>query len=1459
MNIFEQVKQVKEDPRYKDLTFEKKVKVNQYLADQVTRSADFYNFKADQQQELKRAILTTMPGISDKTYADPEVEDRAKKLLEQADSMRTGKADISFLDGIQEGSRDYLTGKVVNGIADLFIKGDYTESLYGDDIKDIEKYRDYVANVYRPEGAADYRAGKIIGNILGFGADAVGMSMLYGSVGAPGLIGKALGQKVLQESFTKAGAYIPKMLLQGAIETTGYIGETALADYITGKLDEPNEVTSFIQNIPSTAGKGLAYFAFGESLGLGLGAAFKNLKKVYSKKGFRPDSLMPKLNESLDAVTEAWRTTLKEGTISKDNLKALRSAGFDDEAISKLKRRATDANLVKDFKALEDDPDKLRQASLKILYGMETENVGGALKVTTFDNEPLKRFEILENDKELKDFLIKQNRKLLNRSWETSYKLAGDELGKLELKFEIGDGKIEPIKVKQVSKIFEVRDTVPTKTLENTAKKLLKSEDIKVVPVEGYFKSKFPAKTNTIFIPTKIENPDQAKKFAKQYFQQLEYLSDGKIKVDSRALSRFVGSSSYVKYNKTFLKEQLSVDQFKIDPEGTVSLKLDPEQDWLTFDTLEDAAAHVHASMYTPGEVGAILSRKKGYRLEVDPDSGKLTIDTGGEVITKESMTDLFKDPNLRPNLPYEKRPKFVWLNENILTEESLGEGSITELREKIKQFEKEKAQIINLYADDTGEVNVDNLSFKVKAVIHENGFERTFDTLDQAKRWLSRDHKVYENLREDLYEKGWKLSPASGGFKIQSAGKDPIFVKSLDEAREQVAKVDDIFNVPEFFNENEISQAETVVKNFSKYQDYLEKELTGLYKKQARYEKKGYADNRLIQLFNKWFVPVRERIASSGNKAALELFDEGHTANRLFTSKYAEAKLLMQGLFHGKGREFSLTELNNMGDILLKEVEPSEWFKVAEELKIDLKPEHIKTMQAVRDALDVLGEKFGIPAKDYIKNYFPRLRDMKQADFIQMISTPRSGIGDQWFKHLRTEDFVSTQFQNNIEQIMDLYLRVGYRELYLGNTVEKIANYTRAARAGKTDPIPNDILKLLEDTNEKIIGRVYSSDKARNIADRIEANRAHADKLLKKAQKTNMDQEVLASKLQAEMNRDYGIMVQDAVTSALMAFKMKMPLRNMSQVFTVLGSTTGYSPVLKAQKFIGDSPDEAVKFYRELYEKGIIKPREGKAFDLGQVHNAIKNLNHTGLNNFYNSDDYTRLVASKTASILFQENYPRLAKGEIDIETFMKNAKFNHLDEVDRIKATSLIQQGDIAGAETLLQRRLTDLTMFSYDQMSKPEGMNSMVGKLFGQYSTYPFSFAQFLRRGFKAEPVKFTARLLIGGSLIAKFYSDVLGMDYMLPDNPLQTVMFTGGPAMTTGLSAYTDGLRLIQDPSIGKVRGISKEIGRTFVPLYGVSSKVIEGMHHITEGDYHAGLINFMGAKVKEGSAIRNIIE
>lgn len=1202
-DIFEVTKQVLASPEYQQKSFEGKVQIKQALMENLSRTDQFLQMDLENRQQVRKAFLTDIAGFNPEDFAGAEPE--VQEILTDIQNVRGGgQSSLNAWDGFVEGTRGFLSGKIGAGIVDIFTAGDTTEALFGDKRQEVEKYRDYVYNTYDPEGLKDYKAGKAFGVVGGFAADALAMTTLYGGIGQAGLLTKGfsgVANKLLQASAakygTKALAYIPLAIGQGLFEGTMYIGEEALAQKITGTLDSDAEIQSFIENIPSTFMKGIGYFALGETLGAGfsrLTGGLKSLAPVFTGKGARNETFHAIRSKADADLVDGIRAVLGGDESARAKFEALKSYGVDDKTVNDLYEGMLRVKSLQDPNLYLDNPAELNKLAWKTMYGMDVEYLDGAMRVSSFNNEAIEP-KVFENDLDLSKFIQKNYEKVQNIQFEEVAKIASDRLGTVRLEaMSVGGKKSQDFDNQEILSAFrpESKMVDPDQMRELASKYITK--DFKIQPVDDYFRTgtKTMAADGTILVPTRVSNGREADKFARDFLEQLSKNTDARFEFDTKNLSSLLRDTGSVKYSNSFIKRLAGADNVKFH-EGGITDILEQGKVVYRATSLEDAASYVHAKQFTDPEIAAHVKKQTGYVMQKDGNA--IVIKDGDKTVnTFASMQDLFKNEAYRPAIPFESRPSFLSIDMSAPPSEvsTFATGKAGQIAEALSQYSKTGKGVVEGKVRGGQKFTYDPKWNKYKVTLGDTGFSKEFNDLTSAEAWLKKDLGVYQNLQEEALEKGFMIQPVRNGYQVYTPNMEPKFAPNLKEAEKVVASLDDVRNVKDIFDGTD-DEWDLILDSRIKAGEYAKDQIDKLgLMREVRATKYPGGFRKSIE---KVFVPIRERMEKTGNKQAIDLFDRMVGADRAFREEYSRLKVQTNALFHGKNK-YTAYDLQTMGAVLGGEFPQNDWESALKKLDSNLDPQKlskmVSTMDSYRKILDSAGQRFNIDPATWEENYFSHVVKQdpsnlhKMLNFDVMKAAEGQGkieMGDEFFRHLRSEDWISGVSENNIETVMDVYLRAGLRKQYLDSVIKDTQSFIRG------NDVTLEEVVLLKESADKLAGQVYSSDRAKEMLERLERVSYKAKQIIDgqgKYEKLTPQQR--AKKAMDVRNSNYQAFANDLVTSSLMAFKMKMPVRNVSQVFTVLAPLADAGYVADAMKSL-DSRAAQEALYKELHTKELL------------------------------------------------------------------------------------------------------------------------------------------------------------------------------------------------------------------------------------------------------------------------------
>ena len=1459
MGPFELSKDVQSDPRFAQKTLEEKVQIRQYLLGEMKYTSEYQGMAAEDRASFDREYMaSSMPGLDMASLVNGDEEDaRSAQFLNQAQTaIDMGKADINFGEGFVETSTNFVSGKLGAWAVDLFTEEDTTKRLFGDRSDEYRRYRDYVLETMDPEGITDWKIGKAAGNILGFAADAYVSASLYGGVGAAGLLTKGVGKIGMQTAGKTALTYLAQFGIEGA----GYVVEEAIADAITGELNSNTQFADYMATVPGDFGKGIIMSMFGEALGIAAGGAMKGMGRTFTPNGFGASRVKNLQKEDIPTLFQGILDGA-QGKLTPEFRSAMKAGGFSKDAQRKILNSFEDTKMALDPTNFRKDPDAFKQSMFKAAWGMDTVVKGDFVTIKTFGGQVVDPPRVSQTMGEFHANMKELSTDFDNDKFLSMSKLKSNKDGTLNLQ-AIGRESTQKIAMNadSTAKVFRpgITGEVNTAEVEALYKQLTAAENVKIVPVENYFSVKRPVAgldadgNMLITVPKNVDSADQAVRFSKDFFTQVKSFS--KIEYDAKQLEGLLRSTGNLKHDLSTLQYFYKGNQYKLKPGGQVDVHIREGKDgWQAYESVEQAARDAHIRSMSEDSLNSYYATTKGLHLFKEGDGRVSLKDSKGKVVvTKENVEELYADDLYRPPLAEAMKPQFKAFapipGETKMTIKNTSKDQTLQTYEVIKKNAKKFAKnpeetFVKEFAKQ-GTMIADPKFMTYRVQMGENGLRKDFSSFTEAQKWLNKGMKTFNDLEGEAWERGVRLEPFNGGYSVESAMLPRKFFKELDDAQAYIATQSDILDSRELIEGMTNADLRLVAKNLEDAVKVVHGLDTKQTEKAAKY--RGEGRSRLEKGADKLFTPITERFSQIGDQYAMRLNRQTTAADNMFHAEYGDFKKKLTALFHNKNGDSSVQDLRNMYNILKVEQNASSWQKTADDAGIELTQDMKSKMKAVRGIFDTYGARFGIDFKMWVDDYLPRISDPKapgrmnkREDFDALIKKKAPTKLDPFFKHLRIEDHIQTAFQDNLEGILDTYVRTGLKTVHF----EDVINASRKYIKGNTGS--EEAKRLLHIQNEQSIGRVYSSEKATQVRNKYEHNKFKADKILAGEGKyREMTDDERALRALKTMNQpDPAEFLSDAITASLMTGKFKMPIRNLSQTLTTSAPVIGFQYVKEGWKFLGSDISEVAKFTEEMTNAGILTGRLPMGKDYNNIAKFLKRANEVGLHNYFAADDFNRLATAFGTRARFRDGIEMVKRGQMDTNGLLRYSKMNWQDAAEQARFVKLVTDGDLRSAELLVMKRTTDMTQFNYSLTDRPEGMTNGVGKIFGKFGTFSSQYAQFMKRGLKAEGVGFATKVVIGTYAVSRFYSDVLNIDHISP-TPWDTMAFTGSPFIGSTVSIYDDARN-------GRITAGSafNDMSIAF-PFYGLGKSMVKGFHEIAEGNLQDGFTRMLGATPPE---------
>ena len=221
------------------------------------------------------------------------------------------------------------------------------------------------------------------------------------------------------------------------------------------------------------------------------------------------------------------------------------------------------------------------------------------------------------------------------------------------------------------------------------------------------------------------------------------------------------------------------------------------------------------------------------------------------------------------------------------------------------------------------------------------------------------------------------------------------------------------------------------------------------------------------------------------------------------------------------------------------------------------------------------------------------------------------------------------------------------------------------------------------------------------------------------------------------------------------MSFRPALAIRNMTQVL-LPGSVVGYGRMTRALKDVY-GPNRKEHIERAFKELGI--PTEGQApiffgesegLAISNIGRGIKKLQALGLKPFRWADaSHNRTVTYRMGELAILDEAPALINGKISWEQFMSRTGLKGAPLVDQRRIRSLLmgtEQPNVAQAAREFGKELVRDTQFIYSSANGPKAFKGTLGRLAGQFGTWPLSFGEFMyQNGVGARDAAYQARFM------------------------------------------------------------------------------------------------------------------
>lgn len=690
----------------------------------------------------------------------------------------------------------------------------------------------------------------------------------------------------------------------------------------------------------------------------------------------------------------------------------------------------------------------------------------------------------------------------------------------------------------------------------------------------------------------------------------------------------------------------------------------------------------------------------------------------------------------------------------------------------------------------------------KYQIQIPELGVVEDFATLHEAQEFINKDFEALSNLAEFADKKGFLLATSGENYALYRQG-EKILAKNKDEVR-QVLK-----NNPDFNNAVQELVADEQYRDLilgTKFRPEGEVVRPATNAPPDEPIKMRYEARRRIGAMTE---PMSDFMEKTVRRS--ELGDMIYTSWKDLDDALRLAKVRIDETMRVVDDIFSEKHITRSGKVKKNLLSLDRRLTIRAYLEDanfkDILPEDITRAKEIRrllgeNANSGLYATFGLDGNKFLSEYMPRLREhVATASNLNAYENTadlyKRAIGKNnlpkelsWFaEHSRVAE--EAQFARELDpyKLVTRYVTKGYKTYYMKQSWNNLREVLASSN------VPSFVVQRIERWQEQAMGTFFT--KGEEFAAQVSEGflRGLNNTL---PQKLKMDEATLTS-----LAKDTTSLIYSVNVLTNMGWRPWLPFRNMFQIYTTLGTRFGIDNVNKAVKLAASKEAEGVR--NHLIETGLIQ-NTPPVLDLFTDHkNIVSKLTHKSLGLYKSSDEFTRVVAYMTAKHQFDDAVMKFRKGIITTEKeFVDLSGIRHMPELKQKRIVGLVNQGlEGLGKETITpqsERLLLSAldsygeytiaeTMFLYQKTNAPEMYHGLIGKMFGQYGTYPVNYFQNVIRGFTngtaADKALFIARTgAIGLGLYAGFRAVGIQAKNFLPWSPM---MFSGGPMYNIGVKA------------------------------------------------------------------------
>lgn len=879
--------------------------------------------------------------------------------------------------------------------------------------------------------------------------------------------------------------------------------------------------------------------------------------------------------------------------------------------------------------------------------------------------------------------------------------------------------------------------------------------------------------------------------------------------------------------------------------------------------------------------------KAQGQKMEVRGEDGILRFNIenqkGEHIFETTSLETMFKErPDLIPQLPEQMMPG-VYYNpvqegtSQLVAEGKAFKGSINQIGKMQEDYFQKSVDdaISKVLVEESGEgtmrnaLSFDRLSHEYEVEIPEMGVKKFFEDLGQAKKFLSEQRETWEDFRTIGRLKGIETHSIGGRLFAQRFGS-----KELIEFDSVQALKNFIKNEPAY---------KEVGKDFlgafgRGFNEFLPEDL----QKMANTHGLGgnmaaHSDTQFMREFEEWaetnFKGVKDEKRSTWGAFGYMFRHSEGNFNRM-ARELGDPELYRIGYTEIGERYHKMIGQTKMHDVVInkifdavpkkrrKELHPLFTVNINDEQLIskviqkhglgEVSEAELRMVREYRDYMNRMGQIFNVDYDRLISDYIPRVQtimrrfnytaDETVEQFVRRTGQNVPGMQSPSFAKMRMKDLNEMASFTDPKEVTRLYIHKGYKDLLLKPAHDNALKYINdLAAQGKLE---SGDMAFAAKYLEGILG--YERDGLQEMM-------RQASQHMVRQVNEKMGKYLSADGVDFRHVNDMTDILTDLTIFTTMSARPWLPIRNLQQVWTILGSLLDPSDVWRALKELGQGG--AGKAFKDILTSGRLKTaitplgertsKYGPGIVGGNAMDALRSWNEVLMRGYQNSDSWTRMVATTAGGNVWDEAYELLQKGQIDFKKFMSKSKLNNLPEGDVYSIVKKMEQQGAEAARELYIDRITDMTLFSYRNADNPTIFKGMIGKLFGRFGHYPTSAANTYMN--LLNPRKGSGAIL-NGIKLATTTAMVAGGARSIglragQFTPWGQAIFTGGPWFEV-LNGMRESLDFNTFEGSEARTRLVQDVGRLLTPVQLKAMK--ESIDYINDGDYLGGMAKLLSA-------------